>query len=138
MKTVVVVIGFIALGILAGAEQGCRPVSSFELNIDEPVLGFIVNFSVPDTTYHNNIPVHLSGIIGGSSAFHFDRINVIKTDTLIEMGVWGRQVQLNGVNYTPGDVTFDTTMIFQTTHLGTLFIEVIAANGIFVDTTTVY
>lgn len=128
---------FVAI-IVGLASFTCNPVSSYEETIDAPVLGFITDFQVPDTSYQTRIPVKLVGIFGGTSAFHFDRINTVQTDSLIQIGVWGRQVELPNVQYTPGDVVFDTTLILKSTRTGVHLIELFAANGIFVDTTMVF
>lgn len=115
----------------------CGPVSPYEEDIDVAVLAQIELFGVPDTTVQNNIPVRLKGIIGGTTAYRFDKINHLRQDSLFLIAVWGRYVQKTGVKYEIKDISFDTTIVLTTQLLGVHYVEIISSLGILTDTTFV-
>lgn len=117
---------------------GCDPVSVFEEEYDIAVLAYVLDFSVPDSSTQNNIPVTLRGTIGESTAYSFDRINVAQTDSVFRIGVWGRERYKTGVTYEPRSNNFDTTLVLTTPRKGLHFVEVVAAQGILRDSTVVY
>ncbi len=123
---------------LVAALSSCSPVVPYQEDINVAVLGYVEEFQVPDSCARNYIPVRLKGVIGESAAFSFDRINYAQTDSLFRIGVWGRQIQKTGVEYATIHVGFDTVLVLQTTKVGQYFIDVVAGNGLFRDTTYVH
>jgi hypothetical protein len=135
MKVAQIIIAIVVVGALA---QSCGRVAGYEEEYDVAVLAFIESFSVPDSTTQQSIPVSLKGTFGETTAFSFDRINIVRTDSLFRIGVWGREVYKTGVQYAPKHVGIDTVLILTTSLKGIHFVEVGAAQGILRDSTIVY
>ena len=110
----------------------------FEEEQDIAVLGYVEFFNVPDSTQQQSIPVTIKGVFGESEAFRFDRINWSRTDSLILVAVWGRQIYKTGVSYPVRHVGFDTTITVTSTRRGFHFVDIRAAQGTLRDSTTVY
>ncbi len=115
--------------------SGCRPSTNYEES-DIAVLAFIEYFSVPDTC-NNVIPVYLRGIIGETTAYKFDRINIVKSDTLFQIAIWGRWVSKSNIRYDFKQVIVDTTLILTPSKNALHIIEVFASQGNLYDTTFV-
>lgn len=118
--------------------SGCKPVSGFEEQYDISVYGYITEFNVPDSSSQNDIRVRLKGTIGESTAYSFDRIGVARTDSLFRIGVVGRETYKTGVVYQPKNNDFDTTVVLMTPRRGMHYIDILAAQGTFSDSTYVY
>lgn len=116
----------------------CGPVSIHEEEYDVAVLAFVEYFNVPDSSTQQNIRVTLKGTFGETTAFRFDRINYVRTDSLFRIGVWGREVYKSGVQYPIQHVGIDTVLVLSTPLKGMHFVELVAAQGILRDSTTVY
>jgi hypothetical protein len=117
---------------------GCGRVTGYEEEYDQAVLAYIEYFSVPDSSGHDSILVSLRGTIGESTAFRFDRINVARTDSLFRIGVWGRETYKSTVVYPPVHVGIDTVLVLSTPLRGIHYIDIVAAQGVLRDSTTVY
>jgi len=128
----------ITVAIASSLAQSCGRVTGYEEEYDRAIPAFIELFSVPDSTTQGSIPVSLKGTFGETTAFSFDRINVVRTDSLFRIGVWGREVYKTGVQYAPKHVGIDTVLILTTPLKGIHFVEVGAAQGILRDSTIVY
>ena len=126
-----------AVGLIL-ALADCDPVSLLEEEYDIAVLAYVLDFSVPDSSSQNNIPVTLRGTIGESTAYSFDRINFARTDSVFRIGVWGREKYKTGVLYEPRSSDFDTILVLTTPRKGLHYVDVIAAQGILRDSTFVY
>ena len=126
-----------AVGLIL-ALADCDPVSLLEEEYDIAVLAYVLDFSVPDSSSQNNIPVTLRGTIGESTAYSFDPINFARTDSVFRIGVWGREKYKTGVLYEPRSSDFDTILVLTTPRKGLHYVDVIAAQGILRDSTFVY
>ena len=133
MKTVLVSCSLV-LSILVSA---CKPPTSTDQTIDRAVIAYISDFSVPDSVKQDSIAVTIKGTIGYTEDYSFDRINVSRTDSIFNIGVWGRQVYKSSINYAYRPVLVDTTLILSTPLHGKYYIELGAQQGVFVDTTFV-
>lgn len=117
---------------------GCDRVNGFEESFDRAVLASVTTFDVADSTRADSIRVHLAGVIGLTTAFSFDRINVPRTDSLFRIGVWGRWRESSTKIYEPIPVIYDTTLLLQSPRLGRHYFEVFGADSTFLDSTFVY
>lgn len=118
--------------------EACGPVVGFEESFDRAVLASITTFEVADSSRADSIHIHLAGIIGQSTAFHFDRINTPRTDTLFRIGVWGRWKESTKEVYETIPVLFDTTLRLVTPRTGTMhYFQVFSADTTFLDSTFV-
>lgn len=116
---------------------GCGQVTGFQEEYDRAVLAYVEYFNVPDSS-SQQIQVSIRGSFGGTAAFRFDRINTAQTDSLILIAAWGREVYKSGTSYPPQDVRIDTTLIVRTPRKGLHYIDLVAAQGVLRDSTTVY
>ena len=135
MRIVKTVIAVVLASTLA---QSCGPVTGYEEEYDQAVLAYIEYFGVPDSSTQQSIRVSLKGTFGETTAFRFDPINVVRTDILFRIGVWGREVYKSGVQYPTQHVGIDTVLVLNTPLKGIHFVEVGAAQGILRDSTIVY
>ena len=134
-----IIVRAVIAGVLASAFiQSCGPVTGYEEEYDQAVLAYIEYFGVPDSSTQQSIRVSLKGTFGETTAFSFDRINVARSDSLFRIGVWGREVYKTGVQYAPKHVGIDTVLVLSTPLKGIHFVEVVTAQGILRDSTTVY
>jgi hypothetical protein len=128
----------LAAFVLTFLLQQCGQITAYEEEYDVAVLAFIEHFSVDDSVTQHSISVALKGTFGESTAFQFDRINVARSDTLFRIGVWGREAYKTGVVYPFKHVGIDTVLILSSPLKGLHYIDVIAAQGVLRDSTTVY
>jgi hypothetical protein len=124
--------------LLISCAQGCGPVTVYEEEYDRAVLLYVDYFNVPDSSTQQSLRVTIRGSFGGTNAFRFDRINTVRTDSLFVIAVWGREVSTSGTQYTPQDVRIDTILSLNTPRKGLHLVNLLAAQGVLVDTTTVY
>jgi hypothetical protein len=117
--------------------SACKSLSGNEVTIDRAVLAYITKYSVPDSVNQDSVAVKIQGTIGDTEDYRFDRINTSRTDSLLIIAVWGRQVNRSGVNYAERPVLIDTTIIFTTPLHGYHYINIVAQQGVLVDTTFV-
>ncbi len=128
----------VAFALLAlGGLTTCNRVSGYEESFDRAVLAAITTFEVADTCQADSIRIHLSGIIGESTAYSFERINAPRTDSLFQIGVWGRWRESTGQVYAPVTIVFDTNIVLQTQRFGMHFIRVFSPDSTFFDSTYV-
>lgn len=124
--------------LIVACMQSCGQVSVYEEDYDRAVLLYVEYFNVPDSSTQQSIQVTIRGSFGGTSAFRFDRINTVRTDSLFIIAVWGRETYKSGAQYIPQDVRIDTVLVLNTPRKGLHLIDLVAAQGVLEDTTTVY
>ena len=114
--------------------------SSFEDSIEYDVPGEISIFSVPDSAPSAAIPVHIAGLLGRTTAFSFQGVEYLRTDSLFEFRVHGRRIDRLGEVYTVKDISFDTTLVLSTSppRVGQHLFRVYGSNGTFQDTCKLY
>lgn len=130
---------------------GCRSVivllavlaiAACSVGIDDVTEGFILatvaTFEVADSSSADSISVHLSGTIGESSAYSFNRIDTAQTGSLFQVAVWGQYRESSNEVYTPTPFPFDTVLVIRSTTQGMLYIDVHSLGGVLHDSTVVY
>ncbi len=122
---------FLAVGGLAM----CDRVDGYEESFDRAVLAAVTTFELADTSRADSIHVHLAGIIGPTTAYSFDRINAPRTDSLFQIGIWGRWRESSGQAYEPLTVVFDTNLILQSQRFGMHFVRVFSPDSTYLDST---
>ena len=115
----------------------CGPTDSYD-EYDYAVLAFVEYFNVPDSSSQQIVQLTLRGSFGESTAFHFDRINVVRTDSLFRVAAWGREVYRSGAQYPSQHVGLDTVLNLATPRKGLHYVDVVAAQGTLRDSTFVY
>lgn len=131
----VAVATFVLLAV--GGLITCDRVEGYEESFDRAVLAAITTFELADTSRADSIRVHLAGILGQTTAYTFDRINAPRTDSLFQIGVWGRWRESSGEVYEPLIVVFDTTLVLQSQRLGVHFVRVFSPDSTYFDSTYV-
>jgi hypothetical protein len=129
---------YVVISLLTALVVSCGPVTSYEEEHNLAVLLYVEYFNVPDSTTRANIPISLKGTFGETSAFRFDRINIVRNDSLFLIGAWGRQVYKTGATYPSQYIGIDTVLILTSPLTGVHYVEVIGAQGVLRDSTTVY
>jgi len=139
LRTAISMLRVVVFGLLAASGLAtCDRVSGYEESFDRAVLAAITTIEVADTSRADSIHIHLAGIIGQSTAYSFDRVNASRTDTLFQIGVWGRWKESSGQVYELLTVAFDTTLLLQSSRFGMHFLRVFSIDSTFVDSTYVY
>ena len=129
----------VAFALLAmSGLAACNRVDGYEESFDRAILAAVTTFEVADSSRTDSIRVHLAGIIGQSTAFSFDRINAPRTDSLFQIGVWGRWRESSGQVYELVNIVFDTTLVLQSPRLGMHFFRVFSPDTTLTDSTYVY
>lgn len=117
----------------------CFP-TSYEESVEFRVLAEISLFSVPDSVPSDNIPVHIAGLIGRTTAYSFAAVVWERTDSLFEFAVYGIRKEKTGERYDIKDITFDTTLTLSTNprRVGLHYFRVYGSNGVFTDSSRLY
>jgi len=134
VQSQIAALAFFAIGFLTS----CEKTSGYEESFDRADLASVTTIEVADSTRNDSIRVHLAGVIGQSTAYSFDRINAPRTDSMFQIGVWGRWREFSGEVYLPVIVVFDTLLTLQSPRLGMHFIRVFSPDSTFFDSTFVY
>lgn len=128
-------LGFAMTALMLSA---CGLGTELEEHYEGYELATVDTFEVADSSLADSIRVRLAGTIGQTTAYSFDRIDFLRTDTLFQIAVWGKWRESSREEYVPAVNPFDTTLVFQSPLRGLHYIDVYASNGTLRDSTVVY
>lgn len=131
--------GGVVLAVLIAGIAACG-LFEYDETLEYILLAEVTSLSVPDSSLHSNVRVRVAGILGSTTAYSFEQVVWERTESLVEIAVFARQVERSRTSYEYRDILFDTTLVFvfMPADTGLRYFRARGSAGSAEDSTVVY